>query len=38
MDEGIEIEKTKFCHCKSPIFVEDVDINEILVSNDSNEE
>ena len=27
----IEIEKTKFCHSKSPIFKKDVDIEKVLV-------
>ena len=29
----IEIEKQNFSHYKSPIFLEDVDINNIIVSN-----
>ena len=35
-----EIEKRKFCYCKKPIFLEDVNIDKMFVSNKafSNEE
>ena len=33
MFEGIEIEKRKFCHHKTPIFLEDVGVEKVLASN-----
>ena len=29
----IEIEKNKFCRCKNPVFLKDVDVEKVLLSN-----